>query len=414
MKKILLLRSLDISVVNPHIYSINQYAKMKENELVLDLAYADGLPEDNPTVTNAEKYFEGKVHYFPANASVEQLAQFIVENKYDAVVSISMPDSNNFRDSQLKLLLEREYNIKVIAHPLESCTIMCDKYLTEKHLQENGFNAIKSYLINTWQEAISVSSVIQYPLVVKPINLCLSEAVEVIHNENQLSRYFERFGYSKIIQKFIKGTQISVEVIGFNKSYQSMVAVSKEETDFGEQCPLEKFRIGPVKQTIASNNELCRISENIAESLNIEGAIEIEFIVSDDGIYVMEINPRTSGITNLSIASTGLNTYILLIEMAQGRFDKSSLEKKTNYACEFPIKNEISYEDFTYLLKLPEVVHFERNKPEWFDTKENSNLMNFGRFYITGEDKSQIIRALKVFEGVTKSLDFNDKISSYI
>ncbi|USG64604.1 ATP-grasp domain-containing protein [Brevibacillus ruminantium] len=413
-KKVLLLRGLDISVVNPHLTHINQYAKENADDIELSLAYTEGLPEENPEVLDAEKYFNGNVYYFPTDVSHMELAQFVIENGFDVVVSISMPDKNNVRDSRLKEHLEKNHGIKVVAHSLEVCELMCDKYRTELHLKKHHFHPIPSHFVYNLEEAREVAQAIGYPIIIKPSELCLSEGVEYIQSDEQLHDYFEKFGFPKMMQKFLQGTQISVEVIGQKGNYIDMVPISKEETGFSEHCPLEKFRVGPIKNTIGSNEELGRISREIAESLNMEGAIEIEYIIADGQIYVLEINPRTSGCVNLSIASTELNTYTLLIDMGLDRFDLHQVEKKKNYVCEFPVKKELSYEDLTYLLKLPGVIHFERNKAEWFEHEENFNLTNFGRFYITGKTPADIRGILDDFRRVTGDLGFEEKIDVYL
>ena len=122
-----------------------------------------------------------------------------------------------------------------------------------------------------------------------------------------------------LIERCLEGELCSVEVIGTAGEYVVQPLLWKgttggppsfvfREVRYSGPRPDEDERFEPVARQLV---ELCR-------ALDTHGSLEVEMIYADGVYHVIEINPRVSGSTSLSIATSGYNTFQALTDMALG------------------------------------------------------------------------------------------------
>ena len=90
---------------------------------------------------------------------------------------------------------------------------------------------------------------------------------------------------------------------------------------------------------------------NVCLDLKLNGSIEFEMIYdrNANNIYILEINPRISGMTNLSSLISGVNSYTLL-----GQIEKIDIMvSKERYVAEVPLRklNDESIEKIKKILR---------------------------------------------------------------
>jgi len=57
---------------------------------------------------------------------------------------------------------------------------------------------------------------------------------------------------------------------------------------------------------------------DLCTELGVEGSVNVDMIHADGEYHVLEINPRIGGATTLSIAASGLNTFVALLAILDG------------------------------------------------------------------------------------------------
>lgn len=177
----------------------------------------------------------------------------------------------------------------------ELCQIMLNKKLSAKWFNEKSISIPETFTVEY----------IKYPAILKPIIGSASKGIKIIYNQSELYSIVNIDEY--LIQYYISNN-IEYTVDCFvSKAHEviSIVPRIRLETAGGE-----------VVNTLTRKDELIiELSKKILQSDCFVGPITIQFLkdLSDDKVYVMEINPRLGGGVIASIAA-GVDIMGLLID----------------------------------------------------------------------------------------------------
>ena len=234
-------------------------------------------------------------------------------------------------------------NIPFIASNKYSISISSDKIKTKEFFQENDILTPKFKVIS--HDSISNNlnfTDFDYPIVLKQRTGQGGRDIVVAKNPNEANEYLSQHE-EVLCEEFIEGSEISIEVLGFNGEYVPIVPVYKGETTFEGIHPLSKVRSSPCEINGLDNEMVRKTAYKIAKSIKAEGTIDIDFIFSkkDNKLYALEVNSRPSGTRYLTAAASGIHPLTKLIDMVSGKFDVNSLknEIKDYFALEVPIGN---------------------------------------------------------------------------
>lgn len=145
------------------------------------------------------------------------------------------------------------------------------------------------HLIKIYNKECLDKGKIQFPVVCKRVNGRSSQGLHYFYKESELIEFAkENDMESYIVQPFISGNILTVDVVRSERDKQGVAVVRREllRTPNGAGTSVYVF----------NDNELENLCLKIAEVLNINGCVNFEFIENGDGIrYFLECNPRFSG-----------------------------------------------------------------------------------------------------------------------
>lgn len=124
-----------------------------------------------------------------------------------------------------------------------------------------------------------------YPLFIKPVEGVASNGCRKIGNYEELCIAVSNSD-SVLIQDFVDGQNITVDCIRNKKTGQKAQAQRRELLRNGNGCGIavEIFR----------DEKLEKICDYLMETLDLNGAANIEFFATNKGYRIIEINPRLS------------------------------------------------------------------------------------------------------------------------
>jgi len=277
-----------------------------------------------------------EVEKLDINLSVHEMSERIREWQPDVVISISLPDNNSLRDALIKRYL-KEHNISVIIHPLESMSILCNKWETVNYLRIHGFDVPNSFLIvgdlinkrgveyECYYEIIMQrAKELNYPVLVKPLWDSMSLGIKKFETCEDFSAWLEHNVpvTDMLVEEFIVGELFGIEVVGEKGNYYCQPLVKKSMTSEDEHLkPFDHVRFGPITHPKYDVPALKANLLKIADSLNLFGNVQVDMMFKDGVFYIIELNPRVSGLTNLSSSISGHNTYLQLFRLATNEWN---------------------------------------------------------------------------------------------
>ena len=243
--------------------------------------------------------------------------KFYEKEVYDYIdIAFPIVHGTNVEDGTLQGYLKM-FNLPYVGCDVTASAIGMDKYVSKIILKENNIPVLecKCFYKNEKIEDIikEVEANIEYPVIVKPINLGSSVGIVVAKNRDELEEGIEdAFTYARkiLIEKAIKNLrEVNCSVLG---DYEECSASECEELDKtsdilsyedkymsgGKKTGGQKnhMNAGVLKLPADIPNELKDKIQDLAKKtfkvLGCSGVIRIDFLIDEDtnNVYVNEVN----------------------------------------------------------------------------------------------------------------------------
>ncbi|MEN7375776.1 ATP-grasp domain-containing protein, partial [Bacillus licheniformis] len=146
--------------------------------------------------------------------------------------------------------------------------------------------------------AVEIAANIGYPLLVRPSYVLGGRAMEIVYHEAELLHYMENAvkinpQHPVLIDKYLTGKEIEVDAISDGETVVIpgiMEHIERAGVHSGDSIAV--YPPQSLSEDIKKKLEAYTIK--LAKGLNIVGLLNIQFVLSKDEVYVLEVNPRSS------------------------------------------------------------------------------------------------------------------------
>ena len=263
--------------------------------------------------------------------------QVALMQNVDAIVPLIGIDPPLIDVAKMKEEVEEEYGIPVIAAGVRAVELTSDKLKTKEFYTEIDVATPEYQILNSPDELD-----LEFPVVLKQGAGQGGKDIKIAKSIEDIEEYFEEFDYA-LCEKFVEGSEISIEVLGYNGEYVALPPIYKGETTLEGTHPLNKVKTGPCMVDGLDNNLVQHIAYKVAKNLDSDGIFEMDFMYSkqENQLYAIEVNTRPNGTRYLTTATCGVNSLCELINMAIGEFSLAEISDKLQYyySIEIPIGN---------------------------------------------------------------------------
>ncbi|MBT2506910.1 ATP-grasp domain-containing protein [Streptomyces sp. ISL-98] len=322
--RIAFLRSIEIQQTAPYLSRLHD--TFVHDGVQAKLFYTDGdcTAED----------FPGESAKISTDTTADQLVAHLLQWRPDAVISLSIADENALRDALVKEELAR-HGIPMVMHGVDATRILANKWDTKELVRSFGLDTPEGMLLDgdllngrslavpAYGELVERSALrFGFPLLTKPLWDCLANGISFLDGKADLHDFLgSPFNGNVVLEKCVQGELCSVEIVGHEGAYVIQPLIWKGATGGKPEFTFGSLRYAAPRP--AAEADFVPVAEAIrgmCARIGIEGAAEIEMIYTDGTYQIIEINPRVSGSTTLSIAASGCNTYACLVDLAHGRW----------------------------------------------------------------------------------------------
>lgn len=304
---------------------IDYYVREKNIESILTESNEEAINLDLPD------------QVFIVPRGMEGPKQVALMQNVDAVVPLIGIDPPLIDVAYMKEEIESQYNIPVIASGVRAVELTCDKIKTKEFYNEINVVTPDYQILNSPDELK-----LDFPVVLKQGQGQGGKDIKIANCIDDVCDYFKDFD-GALCEKFIEGSEISIEVLAYNGEIIPLPPIYKGETTLEGIHPLNKVKNGPCQIEGLDNNLIQHVAYNIVKNLDSDGIFEMDFMYSKslDQLYAIEVNTRPNGTRYLTTATCGVNSLCELVNMAIGEFSiKNVLDKlEYNYSREIPIGN---------------------------------------------------------------------------
>ena len=263
--------------------------------------------------------------------------QVALMQNVDAIVPLIGIDPPLIDVAYMKEEVEEEYGIPVIAAGVRAVELTSNKIKTKSFYEEIGVKTPSYQILNSPEDLE-----LEFPVVLKQGEGQGGKDIKVAQSIDDVKEYFETFDQA-LCEEFIEGSEISIEVLGFDGEYVTLPPIYKGETTIEGTHPLNKVKTAPCMVDGLDNNLVQHTAYKVAKNLGSDGIFEMDFMYSKqkNQLYAIEVNTRPNGTRYLTTATCGVNSLCELINMAIGEFSVSNVLDKLEYcySTEIPVGN---------------------------------------------------------------------------
>lgn len=166
-------------------------------------------------------------------------------------------------------------------------------------INDLGFLTIKTRYITRDSEAIYFLKEFSFPVVIKPSNASGSMGVKLCPNEleatNHIGMLFDNGYTGVLIQEYIEGDEFSIEVCTIKENQHIILGITKKYLG-SSPFFIEMGHDFPANLPIHLENFIITAIENLLSAIKFDfGFCHIEFRLNQNGMYIIELNPRLAG-----------------------------------------------------------------------------------------------------------------------
>ena len=208
---------------------------------------------------------------------------------------------------------------------LRSTRLTTNKYLMRKRLRESGIKCPGFKKVTGIEGADEVD--LNYPVIVKPTDRSGSRGVTRVEKPDELAPAIERalaesHSNEAIIEEYIRGSEISVEMISWKGEHRFLVTTDKITS--GPPYFVEMEHHEPASLNWQLEKDVINEVKNALTSLNVEcGASHNEIIITPGNeFYIVEVGARMGGDhigSKLVSLSTGYDYLKGVIDVSLGK-----------------------------------------------------------------------------------------------
>jgi carbamoyl-phosphate synthase large subunit len=186
----------------------------------------------------------------------------------------------------------------------DSIDVAEDRERFEKLLKQLNIRQPANGMARTPEESIAVAQRVGYPVVVRPSYVLGGRAMEIVYNDENLSRYMARAVIAEpehpiLIDKFLEdAVEVDVDAL-CDRTGRVVIGGIMEHI---EQAGIHSGDSACVLPTLTLSDEVLAIirdwTAQMARALNVIGLMNVQYAVKQsingDEVYVLEANPRAS------------------------------------------------------------------------------------------------------------------------
>ncbi len=267
------------------------YATVHTVKTISKLGYEAIVVNNNPETVSTDFSISDKLYFEPI--TVEDVMNIVdLEKPEGIIIQYGGQTAINLGEN----IKRQNKDVKILGTSLEMMQALEDRDLFEKGLSEIDVKQPIGKAIDTIDEATQVANKIGYPVLVRPSFVLGGQSMKIIYKEEELVDYFATSLVNDekvLVDKYLLGQEIEVDVICDGKDI--LIPAILEHLESSGVHSGDSIVIYPSKEIKDKHKkEIVEISKKIAKHFKIIGLMNIQFIVYNDEVYVIEVNPRAS------------------------------------------------------------------------------------------------------------------------
>ena len=220
-----------------------------------------------------------------------------------------------------------ENGIKILGTSAESIDIAEDRERFDELLEKFGIRRPKGTSVMTLDEALEAADRLGYPVLLRPSYVIGGQNMTIAYTDDDVKQYMaiilaQGIENPVLVDKYMMGTELEVDCISDGKDvliHGIMEHIERAGVHSGDSIAVYP----PYNLNDMMLGKICDISQKLALSLGTKGLVNIQYLIYQNELYVIEVNPRASR----TIPYISKVTGVPMVELATKIMVGSSLKE---------------------------------------------------------------------------------------
>ncbi|PRO66926.1 carbamoyl-phosphate synthase (glutamine-hydrolyzing) large subunit [Alkalicoccus urumqiensis] len=281
------------------------YCSVHAAEAVKALGYEAVVMNNNPETVSTDYSVADSLYFEPL--TTEDVLHVAWKEKIDGVLlQFGGQTAVNLAESL------KEAGLPILGTTPEAIDRLEDREQFYSLLNELNIAHIEGNLADSEEGLHEAAASLGFPVLVRPSYVIGGQSMYICYGPKELDDYVKRLAQTTndrcwplLVDRFLPGMECEVDVISDGKDvfipgiFEHIEKAGVHSGDSTTVFPAQSL-------SKEQENEIVSISRAIAENAPVSGMMNIQFVLHDNTVYVLEVNPRASRTVPIMSKVTGV------------------------------------------------------------------------------------------------------------
>ena len=344
------------------------------------LGYETIIINNNPETVSTDFDVADKLYFEPLTPEdVEAVVE--LEKPWGAVVQFG-------GQTAIKLAQAlTDMGVPILGTPADGVDAAEDRERFDEILNQCGIPRAAGRTVFTTEQALNAAHEVGYPVLVRPSYVLGGQGMEIAYNDRNIIEFMRIINQVEqehpiLVDKYLMGREVEVDGV-FDGEDLLIPGIMEHVERAGVHSGDSISVYPPIHIEDKHKQTILKYTYQLSKALGVIGLVNIQFVIYDDTVYVIEVNPRSSRTIPYISKVTGVPIIDLATKVMLG-------QKLKDLGCGTGIYKEADY----YAVKMP-VFSFEKLTD--VDTGLGPEMKSTGECLGLAESFPQAL--LKAFKG---------------
>ena len=256
-----------------------------------EAGYETIIINNNPETVSTDFDIADKLYFEPLTPEdVENVVE--LERPDGAVVQFGGQTAIKLTEALMKM------GVPILGTSAEDVDAAEDRELFDKILEECCIPRPAGHTVFTCEEAIQAANDLGYPVLVRPSYVLGGQGMQIAINDQDITEFIGVINriaqeHPILVDKYLVGKEIEVDAVCDGE--EVLIPGIMEHIERAGIHSGDSISVYPAQSLSEKTKRVIEeYTRRLAKALHVRGLINIQFIVSNDEVYVIEVNPRSS------------------------------------------------------------------------------------------------------------------------
>lgn len=292
------------------------YATVHSVKAIQELGYEAIIMNSNPETVSTDFSVSDKLYFEPL--TLEDVMNVIeLEQPMGVIVQFGGQTAINLAEPLTKR------GVKIIGTSIEDLDRAENRDLFEQALTELKIPMPPGDTATSKEEAVLIAEKIGYPVLVRPSYVLGGRAMEIVENKADLESYMVEAvkaspEHPVLVDSYLVGLECEVDAISDGKDV--LIPGIMEHIERAGVHSGDSMAVYPPQRLSAEiQRTIADYTKRLAIGLNCKGMMNVQFVINNNTVYVIEVNPRASRTVPFLSKVTGIPMSQVATQLILGK-----------------------------------------------------------------------------------------------